>query len=86
MPVRPVVSFGELKRNAVTKRIGPLSIPVIRAQSALRKRAYRTQASSRGLIRPTLYIPVITLSPLSRVKSRSCVTSATHPLDIAVAA
>ena len=26
--VRPVVSFDELKRNAVTKRIGPLSIPV----------------------------------------------------------
>ena len=26
--VRPVVSFDELKRNAVTKHIGPLSIPV----------------------------------------------------------
>ena len=26
--VRPVVSFDELKRNAVTKRVGPLSIPV----------------------------------------------------------
>ena len=26
--VRPVVSFDVLKRNAVTKRIGPLSIPV----------------------------------------------------------
>ena len=26
--VRPVVSFDELKRNAVIKRIGPLSIPV----------------------------------------------------------
>jgi hypothetical protein len=26
--VRPMVSFEELKRNAVTKRIGPLSIPV----------------------------------------------------------
>ena len=26
--VRPVISFEELKRNAVTKRIGPLSIPV----------------------------------------------------------
>ena len=26
--VRPVVPFDELKRNAVTKRIGPLSIPV----------------------------------------------------------
>ena len=26
--VRPVVAYDELKRNAVTKRIGPLSIPV----------------------------------------------------------
>ena len=26
--VRPVVSYDELKRNAVTKRIGPLAIPV----------------------------------------------------------
>jgi len=26
--VRPLVSFDELKRNAITKRIGPLSIPV----------------------------------------------------------
>ena len=26
--VRPVVSYDELKRNAVTKRIGPLSVPV----------------------------------------------------------
>lgn len=26
--VRPVISFEELKRNAVTRRIGPLSIPV----------------------------------------------------------
>ena len=26
--IRPVVSFDELKRHAVTKRIGPLSIPV----------------------------------------------------------
>lgn len=26
--VRPVVSFDELKRNAVVKRVGPLSIPV----------------------------------------------------------
>ena len=26
--VRPLVSFEQLKRNAVTKRIGPLSIPV----------------------------------------------------------
>ena len=26
--VRPVVSYDELKRNAATKRIGPLSIPV----------------------------------------------------------
>ena len=34
--VRPVVSFDELKRNAVTKRIGPLSIPVASIDALIR--------------------------------------------------
>lgn len=34
--VRPVVSFEELKRNAVTKRIGPLSIPVASIDDLIR--------------------------------------------------
>jgi hypothetical protein len=34
--VRPVVSFDELKRNAVTKRIGPLSIPVASIDDLIR--------------------------------------------------
>ena len=34
--VRPVVSFDELKRNAITKRIGPLSIPVASIDDLIR--------------------------------------------------
>ncbi len=34
--VRPVVSFDELKRNAVVKRIGPLSIPVASIDDLIR--------------------------------------------------
>jgi hypothetical protein len=34
--VRPVVSFDELKRNAVIKRIGPLSIPVASIDDLIR--------------------------------------------------
>ena len=34
--VRPVVSFDELKRNAVTKLIGPLSIPVASIDDLIR--------------------------------------------------
>ena len=34
--VRPVVSFDELKRNAVIRRIGPLSIPVASIDDLIR--------------------------------------------------
>ncbi len=34
--VRPVISFEELKRNAVAKRIGPLSIPVASIDDLIR--------------------------------------------------
>jgi hypothetical protein len=34
--VRPVVSFDELKRNAVTKHIGPLAIPVASIDDLIR--------------------------------------------------
>jgi len=34
--VRPLVSFDELKRNAVTKRVGPLSIPVASIDDLIR--------------------------------------------------
>lgn len=34
--LRPVVSFDELKRDAVTKRIGPLSIPVASIDDLIR--------------------------------------------------
>lgn len=34
--VRPLVPFDELKRNAVTKRIGPLSIPVASIDDLIR--------------------------------------------------
>lgn len=34
--VRPVVSFEELKRNAVIKRVGPLSIPVASIDDLIR--------------------------------------------------
>jgi len=44
---RPLVSFDELKRNAVTQRIGPLSIPVASIDDLIRMRTGTGRSKGR---------------------------------------
>ncbi|MBE0627855.1 MAG: hypothetical protein IH606_23935 [Burkholderiales bacterium] len=45
--VRPLVSFDELKRNALTKRIGPLSIPVASIDDLIRMKTGTGRSKDR---------------------------------------